>query len=102
MIKLKDLLLKENIDYETAEDFVSRKQEQMEDLGAWYGENVVKMVNRIAHTNLHSSASDRTIRRTLEQLGYDGVVYQNRFEGDDDSYIAFNPQQLKIINKITL
>lgn len=70
---------------------------RLDDLGSWYGEHVVMMVNKAANLNLHLSASDRTIREALKRKGYDGVVYENRFEGDGDSYIAFEPDQLKFV-----
>ncbi len=38
------------------------------------------------------------LRRILSEKGYDGIVYQNMFEGDGESYIAFYPEQVIIIN----
>lgn len=41
------------------------------------------------------------IRAALESIGYDGVVYENRFESNDKlelSYIAFYPNQITILN----
>ena len=70
---------------------------RLDDLGSWYGEKVVKMVNRIAGTTLHPSAGDNTIKAALKARGYDGVVYKNTREGngEEDSYIAFSPNQIK-------
>ncbi len=30
----------------------------------------------------------------LRTRGYDGIVYENEFEGGGDSYIAFDPEQI--------
>ncbi len=38
------------------------------------------------------------LRRILSEKGYDGIVYQNMFEGDGESYIAFYPEQVIIIH----
>lgn len=37
------------------------------------------------------------VRDGLEQLGYDGIIYENRFEGSGESYIVFHPEQIKIL-----
>lgn len=36
------------------------------------------------------------VRKALEKLGYDGIIYENSFEGDnyEKSYIVFNSQQI--------
>lgn len=36
----------------------------------------------------------------LESKGFDGIVYENVYEGGGDSYIAFRPNQIKIVNRI--
>jgi len=33
----------------------------------------------------------------LQQLGYDSIVYDNKFEGGGDSYIVFKPNQVKSV-----
>jgi hypothetical protein len=38
---------------------------------------------------------DPMMRKAIEDAGYDGVVYANTQEGAGDSYIAFNPEQIK-------
>ena len=35
------------------------------------------------------------IKDYLIEKGYDGIVYANKVEGEGDSYIAFNPEQIK-------
>jgi len=35
------------------------------------------------------------LKAFLQQLGYDSIVYDNKFEGGGDSYILFNPAQVK-------
>ena len=66
----------------------------LNDLGSWYGENVVKMVNKKIGTNLHPSSSDDTIRNAIKKKGYDSVVYENQFEGDGLSYIVFDESNI--------
>lgn len=40
------------------------------------------------------------LRKILDNLGYDGIVYQNNdfFEGEGESYIAFYPEQVIIVD----
>ena len=38
---------------------------------------------------------DPMLRQIIKDAGYDGVVYKNEHEGDGDSYIAFEPEQIK-------
>lgn len=71
---------------------------ELEDLGSWYGEDVVNMVNKVLGTKLNPSASDRSIRGEIINKGYDGVTYQNKFEGDGRAYIVFNQNQIKVLN----
>jgi hypothetical protein len=35
------------------------------------------------------------VKRLLKEHGYDGIVYDNKIEGGGDSYIAFEPNQIK-------
>ena len=46
----------------------------------------------------YSSPAAVELRRILSEKGYDGIVYQNMFEGDGESYIAFYPEQVIIID----
>ena len=48
----------------------------------------------------YNSKSSTLLRKFLVENGYDGIKYQNRFEGsgNDYSYIAFFPNQIKSIN----
>jgi hypothetical protein len=39
------------------------------------------------------------LREYLESKGYDGLVYNNEFEGGGDSYVAFSPEQIEITEK---
>lgn len=41
------------------------------------------------------------IRDFLVSKGYDGIVYKNEAEGNEDSYIAFDPEQLKSADPVT-
>jgi hypothetical protein len=42
-----------------------------------------------------SKLKDNAMRKVLIDLGYDGIKYPNHFEGKGDSYIAFEPAQIK-------
>ncbi len=46
----------------------------------------------------YNSPAAVELRRILAEKGYDGIVYQNMFEGDGESYIAFYPEQVIIID----
>lgn len=35
------------------------------------------------------------IKAALDELGYDGIVYKNAWEGEGDSYLVFEPTQIK-------
>ena len=39
--------------------------------------------------------------KRIQQAGYDGVVYKNKFEGVGDSLITFDPSQIKLADPIT-
>ena len=39
--------------------------------------------------------------KRIQQAGYDGVVYKNKFEGVGDSLIAFDPSQIKLADPVT-
>lgn len=44
----------------------------------------------------YNSPAAVELRRILSEKGYDGIVYENMFEGDGESYIAFYPEQVII------
>ena len=77
---------------------------RLDDQGGWYGENVVQMVNKALGIKLNPSAGDRQIAWAIRSAGYDGVVYTNKFEGDgnEDSYIAFTPEQIHILDRTAI
>jgi len=39
-------------------------------------------------------------KNAMEAHGYDGITYENSFEGTGQSWIAFHPEQIKILNTI--
>lgn len=39
--------------------------------------------------------------RRIQMAGYDGIIYENKFEGVGDSFIAFNPNQIKSADPVT-
>ncbi len=77
---------------------------RLDDLGAWQGAEVVKMVNEKIGSKLPLSAPDNAIREAIQKAGYDGVVYENMFESNidgvpSDSYIAFSPKQVRPVTE---
>jgi hypothetical protein len=40
----------------------------------------------------------KTLIEGMMDMGYDGLVYQNLFEGDGDSYVALDPRQIKSVH----
>lgn len=76
---------------------------RLQDEGSWYGSQFVQQLRQNPLTSdlkLHNSMGDNQIRNLLQRLGYDGVIYLNKHEGDEpaDSIIVFNPQQLQIVS----
>ncbi len=83
------------------------------DFGDWHGKNVAGMLieteqfedfnnraeieNRLSKISSMESESeaDTALAEYLKELGYDGIIYDNQFEGEGESYIAFNSNQLK-------
>ena len=54
-------------------------------------------MSRRAFQNIMSEGRVEFIQRTIQEAGHDGVVYRNAFEGGGDSYIAFEPEQIKSV-----
>jgi hypothetical protein len=50
-----------------------------------------------AHTGSANERAQRfkLIREYLKSKGYDGITYPNEYEGEGESYIAFDPTQIK-------
>ena len=42
----------------------------------------------------YNAESSKALRDLLESYGYDGIVYENEFEGAGKSYVAFHPEQV--------
>ena len=82
---------------------------RMPDVGDW--ENSDAVANRLgdmmvddqldsdkweaATANIQGNDQLKIIRQSLEAMGYDGIVYDNVAEGGGDSYIVFDPTQIK-------
>jgi hypothetical protein len=45
-----------------------------------------------------SKRQDNRMRELLESINYDGIIYNNEFEGEGRSFITFKPNQIKIAN----
>lgn len=60
-------------------------------------ESVRKAIVRPYEDKIFNLAKDMFIR-----LGYDGIVYKNEYEGSGDSYLVFDPINIKIISKSSL
>ncbi len=88
------------------------------DFGDWHGKNTAGMLieteqfedfdnresieNRLQEiSNMSdSSEADNALRNFLKELGYDGIVYENGFEASGESYIAFDPAQIKSVDNL--
>lgn len=51
--------------------------------------------NRDAYENQIRIIGRDYVLGLIEGAGYDGIVYDNKYEGGGDSYIAFRPEQIK-------
>lgn len=72
--------------------FISLKLNSMELLTNEEHSYIVNMP--IKDDGSYNSRSARALRALLEKKGYDGIVYNNLYEGEGRSYIAFYPQQV--------
>lgn len=80
---------------------------RLRDEGSWYGEHFVEQLRqnpKTSHVKWRGGVSDSAIARELKALGYDGVIYANKFEKSwpDDakpSIIVFDPSNLEIIGR---
>jgi hypothetical protein len=60
---------------------------------------------RFSHLNFaYGSGSIKeeyaTVRRILQNKGYDGIIYPNSVEGSGNSYIVFDPTQIKSVYNV--
>lgn len=81
------------------------------DIGRWYPNKIfdeiieplnLKYPKTVFYKGLGEvEINNRTSEDIIEifnQNGYDGLVYDNKYEGDGLSYIVFNKSQIKLIN----
>ena len=84
------------------------------DLNSWqpaqlaaraYGDEVISNEEFLSIRDLqlnsggdYDSPAAVALRRILAEKGYDGIEYENMFEGDGKSYIAFYPEQIIIMD----
>ena len=45
-----------------------------------------------------SNRDSKDIIKIFKENGYDGLIYDNLYEGNGESYIVFNKNQIKPIN----
>jgi len=66
-----------------------------------YDEDQIFMKNKEEWWSDSSSEEEknRNTIKWMNELGYDGIVYKNAYEGGGDSYIALKPSQIKILSK---
>lgn len=62
-------------------------------------ESIEKRLQEISNMS-DSSEADNALRSFLKKLGYDGIVYENGFEASGESYIAFDPEQIKSVDNL--
>ncbi len=74
-----------------------------EDVGGWDDVESVKQALDAEHlgspvfssAELSRANSIPALRSLIQSKGFDGIVYPNDFEGRSDSYIVFEPEQIK-------
>jgi hypothetical protein len=68
---------------------------RLRDIGAWHQASWVKQA--LSEAGIQAKGETvPALAKEIQNLGYDGVVYSNKFEGvESDSYIAFDPRQVK-------
>ena len=71
---------------------------RMPDLGGWQGHAAKAAFEEALGVRIPGSGSAESIVRAVKAAGHDGIVYANRFEGEGDSYIAFDPSQIRIVD----
>jgi len=79
---------------------------RLEDQGSWYGNDFIQQLKENPLTSnfkWHASMSDMAIRKGLQHLGYDGIIYLNMHEGEadnrEDSIIVFDPSKIRILSR---
>lgn len=55
----------------------------------------------VKHGDEYNSPASVRLREMLAEKGYDGLMYQNRYEGRGISYVAFYPEQVVITGEET-
>lgn len=79
---------------------------RLPDLGTWGFENLARHLDRRGLGILSALDYERAwgardqsgeLRTILLEKGYDGIVYANAVEGRGDSFIAFEPAQLRSV-----
>lgn len=76
---------------------------RLPDLGNWAYEKVLHEARKrgVTISNaeyaevVNATDNNEALRQLLIAKGFDGIVYKNEAEGSGDSYIAFNPTQIK-------
>ena len=67
---------------------------RLPDLQNWEIDDVINAVRKKG-IEVADDADHDAVREAIEKAGFDGIVYKNRFEGNnDDSYVIFRPEQL--------
>ena len=61
----------------------------------------ILLIDRAAKGKSASQRKDIAMRELLQSMGYDGIRYDNQFEGNGYSYIAFSPEQIKAVDNKT-
>lgn len=72
----------------------TRSQEIVGDTGELQGPKLA--AKRNAAFEQANTEELEKVKQYLKSKGYDGIVYDNKAEGHGDSYIAFNPEQIRV------
>lgn len=66
-----------------------------------YRDEIIDIAKTYSYKNSdrqYNSEQNKRMRKLFRDVGYDGIQYYNTYEGDTDySYIAFYPNQIKLI-----
>ena len=88
-----DVIIKIRNKLEAGENIEGISEEDIDDL---FNDEIIQDGENILELDDVKQEAD-LLQKWLNERGYDGIVYENTFEGGGDSLIAFKPEQVKII-----
>lgn len=78
---------------------------RLQDAGRWDSEAIAYALETAgliteADIEVYAEKTHEELRAFLQNLGYDGIVYENEMEGGGDSFVAFSADQIQIRNSL--